>query len=160
MTTGYQDPPANTIRISELFSPAYMLFSVGMDYKPNDDFSLYLSPVTSKMTIVLDEDLSNAGAYGVDPGDNVKSEYGALLKTVYKKSNVLKNIDFFTRLDLFSNLGNDPQHIDVDWEARVNMKVNSYLSAVFALTCYTTTILSILTPRVLKKGHVFKPNSC
>lgn len=152
MTTGYQDPPANTIRISELFSPAYMLFSVGMDYKPNDDFSLYLSPVTSKMTIVLDEDLSNAGAYGVDPGDNVKSEYGALLKTVYKKSNVLKSVDFFTRLDLFSNLGNDPQHIDVDWEARFNMKVNNYLSAVFALNLLYDHDIKYINASGVEKG--------
>lgn len=133
MTTGYQDPPENTIRISELFAPAYVLLSLGMDYKPNDDFSLYLSPFTNKMTLVMDEDLSDAGAYGVDPGDNIKNEYGALLKSVYKKSNLLKNVDFFTRLDLFSNLADEPGHIDVDWEARFNMKINSYLSAVAAL---------------------------
>ena len=133
MTTGYQDPPENTIRISEFFAPAYLLFSLGMDYKPNDDFSLYLSPLTSKMTLVMDEDLSDAGAYGVDPGDKMKSEYGALLKSVYKKNNLLKNVDFFTRLDLFSNLADEPGHIDVDWEARFNMKINSYLSAVAAL---------------------------
>lgn len=132
MAKGYQDPPENTIRISDFFAPAYVLLSLGMDYKPNDNFSLYISPLTSKMTLVLDDAFSDAGAYGVDPGDKIKNEYGALLKSVYKKSNVIKNVDFFTRLDLFSNLEDEPQHIDVDWEARFNMKVNKYLSAVFA----------------------------
>ncbi len=152
MTTGYQDPPENTIPISEMFAPAYMLFSVGMDYKPNDNFSLYLSPVTSKMTIVLDEALSESGAYGVDPGDKVRSEYGALIKSVYKKENVLKNVDFFTRLDLFSNLGDEPQHIDVDWEARVNMKINSYLSAVFALNMLYDHDIKYVNSDGIEKG--------
>lgn len=133
MTTGYQDPPANTIRLSEFFAPAYLLMSLGMDYKPNDNFTMYISPVTSKMTVVMDEAFSDAGAYGVEPGENIRSEYGASFKSVYKKSNVIKNVDFFTRLDLFSNLAESPDHVDVDWEARVNMKVNSYLSAVFAI---------------------------
>lgn len=152
MTTGYQDPPENTIRISELFAPAYVLLSLGMDYKPNDDFSLYLSPVTSKMTIVMDEDLSDAGAYGVDPGDNMKNEYGALLKSVYKKSNLLKNVDFFTRLDLFSNLADEPGHIDVDWEARFNMKINSYLSAVAALNLLYDHDVKYVDSNGMEKG--------
>jgi hypothetical protein len=133
MTTGYQDPPENTRVISELMAPAYLLFSLGMDYKPNDEFSLYISPVTSKMTFVLDDNLSNEGAYGVEPGDNMRGEFGASVKSVFQKKEILKNVDLFTRLDLFSNLAEDPQHIDVDWEGRLNFKLNSYLTAVFAL---------------------------
>lgn len=133
MTTGYQDPPTNSVVISELLSPAYLQFSLGMDYKPNDQFSLYISPLTSKHTIVADNSLSNAGAYGVDPGDKMRSEFGASLKSVYKKENIIKGVDFFTRLDLFSNLVDNPDHIDVDWEGRLNMKINDYLTAVFSL---------------------------
>jgi hypothetical protein len=133
LTTGYQDPPENTKVISEMFAPAYIQYSLGMDYKPNDDFSLYMSPVTGKMTIVLDDSLSLAGAYGVDAGEKIRNEYGASIKTIFKKSNVVKNVDFFTRLDLFSNLVDNPQYVDVDWEARLNMKINNYLSAVASL---------------------------
>lgn len=133
MTTGYQDPPANTQVISEWLSPGYVLFSLGMDYKPNDNFSLYISPLTSKSTIVLDDSLSLAGAYGVDPGDNYRGEFGASLKSVYKKENIIKNVDFFTRLDLFSNLADEPSHIDVDWEGRINLKFNDYLTGVASL---------------------------
>jgi hypothetical protein len=130
MTTGYQDPPDNTTVLSEWFSPAYLVFSLGMDYKPNDRFSMYLSPVTGKGTFVLDDSLSLAGAYGVEPGDNSRIEYGAYVKGVYKQSNIIKNVDFFTRLDLFSNLVDDPDHVDVDWETRVNMRINEWLTAV------------------------------
>lgn len=133
MTAGYQDPPTNSKMISEMFSPAYLLFSLGMDYKPNDEFSLYLSPATGKTTFVLHDSLSTAGAYGVEPGEKSRTEFGAYLKSVYKKENIVKNVDFYTRLDLFSNLTEDPQYIDVDWEARLNMKINKYLTAVASI---------------------------
>lgn len=133
MTTGYDDPPENTSVMSEFLSPGYVQFSLGMDYKPNDNFTLYISPLTSKTTIVLDDTLSFAGAYGVDPGENYRSEYGASIKSAYKKENIIKNVNFFTRLDLFSNLTDEPQHIDVEWEGRLNFKFNDYLTAVFAL---------------------------
>ena len=133
MTTGYQDPPTNSKVISELFSPAYLLFSLGMDYKPNETFSLYLSPLTGKSTFVLDDTLSFYGAYGVEPGENSRTEFGAMLKSVYKKENIVKNVDLYSQLNLFSNLVEDPQYVDVDWELRLNMKVNKFLTAVASL---------------------------
>jgi hypothetical protein len=126
---GYKDPPTNTIKTSEFLSPAYLLVSLGMDYKPNDNFSMYLSPLTGKMTIVMDDELSNKGAFGVDPGDNLRSEFGASVKSIYKKENLIQNVDFNTRLDLFSNLADHPERVDVEWELRFIMKVNKFLSA-------------------------------
>jgi len=133
MTTGYQDPPTNSVVMSEMFSPAYVLFSLGMDYKPNSDLSIYISPVTAKSTIVLDDSLSMQGAFGVDAGEHIRSEFGAFFKGVYKKANIIKNVDFYTRLDLFSNLIDSPQNIDVDWEARLNLRVNKYMTAVASI---------------------------
>ncbi len=127
---GYNDPPENTIKLSEFMSPAYVNFSLGIDYKPSDNFSLYMSPLTSKMTIVLDDSLSNAGAFGVKEGKNLREEYGASVKLLAKKADLVKNVDVNTRLDLFSNLRDKPQNVDIDWELAFNMKVNSYLSAI------------------------------
>jgi len=127
---GFSDPPENTNKVSEFMSPGYLNLSLGMDFKPSDNFSLYLSPLTSKMTFVLDDSLSAAGAYGVDKGKNFREEYGASVKVTAKKANLVKNVDVSTRLDLFSNLAHNPQNIDVDWEVVFNMKVNSFLSAI------------------------------
>ncbi len=127
---GYSDPPENTTKLSEFMAPAYINFSLGMDYKPNDNFSLYLSPLTSKMTVVLDDSLSSAEAFGVPKDKHLRNEFGASVKLLAKKANIVKNVDVNTRLDLFSSLGNKPQNIDVDWELAFNMKVNSFLSAV------------------------------
>jgi hypothetical protein len=134
MGVGYNDPPTNTFVTSKFMSPAYLLVSLGMDYKPNDNFSLYLSPLTAKTTIVNDDSLSNEGAFGVDPGEKIRSEFGSSLKSIYKKENIIENVDFKTRLNLFSNLTENPEHIDVEWETQFGFKVNQYLSASLSTT--------------------------
>ncbi|MFW5754578.1 MAG: DUF3078 domain-containing protein [Marinilabiliaceae bacterium] len=131
---GYKDPPENTILSSRFLAPAYLLLSLGMDYKPNDQFSMYLSPVTGKVTIVNDDQLSDDGAYGVESGEKIRSEFGSSLKSIYKKENIIQNVDFKTRLDLFSNISEKPQNIDVEWETKFDFRVNSYLSANLGTT--------------------------
>nr|WP_319399541.1 DUF3078 domain-containing protein [uncultured Carboxylicivirga sp.] len=127
---GFSDPPENTSKVSEFMAPGYLNLSLGMDFKPSDNFSLYISPLTSKMTFVLDDSLSTVGAFGVDEGENMRSEYGASVKLTAKKANIVKNVDVSTRLDLFSNLTEKPQNVDVNWEVVFNAKVNDYLSAI------------------------------
>jgi len=103
MDNGYNYPDTDN-KISGLLSPAYLLFSLGMDYKPNPNFSVFLSPLTSKNTIVMDDDLSMAGAFGVEPGKNFRPELGAYANIAYKKDEIVKNVNFMTKLDLFTNL--------------------------------------------------------
>jgi hypothetical protein len=124
---GYKYPnPTNAI--SRFMAPAYMTLSVGGDYKPNKFFSLFVSPLTGKMTIVSDQILSNAGAFGVDPGKTTRAEIGSFLKMEFK-SEIVKNVSLNSKLDLFSNYLNNPENIDVNWDLLVNMKINDYLSA-------------------------------
>src|SRR5574344_578720 len=75
---GYKYTDKDTTRISDIFAPAYINFSVGMLYKPTTWFSMYLSPLTSKFTIVTDTVLSKT--YGLDAGKKFKAEYGAYAK--------------------------------------------------------------------------------
>jgi len=113
--------------ISNLMAPGYLLIAAGIDYRPNKDFSVFFAPLTSKTTFVSDQVLADAGAYGVEPGDNIKSEFGGYLKTVYTKD-IMKNVNLNTKLGLFSNYLNNPQNIDVDWEVLLGMKINKYLT--------------------------------
>jgi len=128
MTPGYNYPNTED-KISDLLAPAYLLFSLGMDYKPTPEFTLFLSPLTSKNTFVNDDLLSEAGAFGVEPGKKFRSELGAYLNAAYKKDEILKNVNFLTKLDLFSNYLNNPQNIDVSWEMLIVLKVNEFISA-------------------------------
>ena len=132
MDVGYNDPPENTDKLSEFMAPAYLSFSFGMDYKPSDHFSLYMSPLTSKTTIVLDDALSARGAFGVDSTEHFREEYGASVKLTARKKDLIKNVDFTTRLDLFSSLTDKPQNIDLDWEMAFNMKVNAHLTTILS----------------------------
>jgi hypothetical protein len=121
------------VKVSNLLAPAYMTLSLGMDYKPNEIFSAYLSPLTSKMTIVNDDDLSDAGAFGVDAGDKFRGEFGAFTKMTFKKD-VMKNVSLKSTLDLFTNYSDSFGNIDVLWDVMVNMKVNDYLTATINTT--------------------------
>lgn len=125
--TGYNYADDTKTTISKFLAPAYITLAVGMDYK-TDNFSALLAPISGKFTIVTDDVLSNAGAFGVDPGDTFRGEFGATVKFEYT-AEIMKNVTFDTKLDLFSNYMDKPQNIDVDWTGKVNMKVNDYLSA-------------------------------
>lgn len=116
--------------ISKFFSPAYITVALGADYKPNNNFSLLLAPVTGKMTIVGDKYLSSIGAYGVKPGKHLLAELGASVVANYN-TNLTKDINLATKLTLFSAYNNNFGNIDVNWDLMLNFKVNKYISANF-----------------------------
>lgn len=124
---GYNYPNDEDI-ISNFLAPAYLTTSLGLDYKPSERFNLFLSPLTGKYTIVADDSLSAAGAFGVEPGQKFRAELGGFIKILYMTP-LFTNVDFQTKLDLFSNYLNNPQNIDVNMELLLNMKVNEFLSA-------------------------------
>jgi len=131
MTPGYNYPDV-TNKISDLFAPAYLLTALGMDYKPNPNFSAFLAPLAAKFTFVNDDVLSAAGAFGVEPGEKLKSEFGGYLRVIYTKNDFsqefLKGVSLTTKIDLFSNYTENPQNIDVAWENLLALKVNKYIS--------------------------------
>lgn len=132
--------PNDSVTISDFFAPAYITLALGMDYKPNEHFSLLLAPITGRIIIVENQDLADFGAFGVDPaeydvngvkvkdGENVRYEFGALLKAMFNKD-ILENVNFQTKLELFSNYLEDPQNVDVNWEMLFAMRVNKYITA-------------------------------
>ncbi|MBI9034792.1 MAG: DUF3078 domain-containing protein [Bacteroidales bacterium] len=124
---GFDYSGEEAVMMSNLLSPAYLVLSLGMDYKPSDIFSLYLSPMSLKSTFVMDQTLSDAGAFGVDAGQNYRAEVGAFVKAELKKE-IFKNINLMTSLNLFSNYFENPENVDVDWQVQLNMKINKYIS--------------------------------
>jgi hypothetical protein len=129
----YEDATSTKTKISDLFSPAYLLAALGLDYKPTDHFSAFIAPLTGKITFVTDKQLSDEGAFGVKPGEKTLTEFGGYLRAIYTrndfKSELLKNVTFTTKIDLFSNYLKNPQNIVVNWETLIAFKVNKFLSA-------------------------------
>jgi len=125
--------PNDSVKISGLLAPAYLLVAVGLNYVPDSYFNAFLAPFTGKMTIVNDNALSASGAYGVEPGKKLKGEFGGYARIVYTrsdfKSEILKNVALTSKLDLFSNYLKNPQNIVFNWENQVALKVNKYISA-------------------------------
>ena len=105
--------------------PAYFVLSVGLDYKPTNNFSLFLSPVTGRWVVVNDKSIGSF--YGVLPGKTVKNELGAFLSANYNKK-IGANLTYKTKLDLFSNHKKEPQNIDVFWTNVITAKITKYIN--------------------------------
>lgn len=141
-TAGYNYPNDSVI-ISNFMAPGYLLGALGMDYKPNKAFNAFISPFTAKTTFVLDQNLADAGAFGVEKaeldglgnvvtqGSNMRLEYGGYIRMTYKHE-IMKNVNLTSRLSLFSNYANNPQNIDINWENLLELKVNKFISATIS----------------------------
>jgi Protein of unknown function (DUF3078) len=117
---------------STILAPAYIILSAGFDYKPDKKLSVFLSPLTSRWTIVANETLSNKGVYGVPKGIRSINQIGAFA-TVNYANTIAKNVSYRGRLDLFSNYQNKPQNIDFFMTNQFAFKINKYFSATYSL---------------------------
>lgn len=132
MTDGYDYTVTPKSLISKLFAPAYLSAGPGMLWKKNDNLKINFSPITSKITFVMDDDLSNVGAFGVEPGEKLRYELGMAINAYYK-FNLMKNISVENILGLYSNYLDKPQNVDVDYQLNMVMTVNKYISANFGI---------------------------
>jgi hypothetical protein len=141
---GYNYPSADSkVLTSDILAPAYVLASLGMDYKPNDRFSLFLSPITFRELIVNNDSLAAQGAFGVDSGKKSRFEMGAYASVNYT-ANLSKTSVYTTRLDLFSNYLRNPQDITLYMTNILSVKVASVLSMNFSVTLiYDNDVKSI-----------------
>lgn len=160
-------------KISDFLAPGYVLGAAGMDYKPNDKLSAFISPFTSKLTIVNDQGLADQGAFGVEAaeyaGDNPDStklkdgattrlELGGYFRLMYK-TELAKNVSFQTNLDLFSNYTENPQNIDVNWDNLISLKVNKFLTTTISTSLIYDDDISITetnqdgTPKLNESGN-------
>ncbi|MGE0089677.1 MAG: DUF3078 domain-containing protein [Bacteroidales bacterium] len=123
---GYDYPKdADPVPISGIMSPATLVFSLGLDYKPNDKFTLLLSPLTSKFTIFTDTVSYDQTRFGIEKDKKSKQEIGAYIKLL-SKTNLRKDILLENRVTLFTNYIDNPQNVDVDWEAILSFEFTEY----------------------------------
>ncbi|WP_346237885.1 DUF3078 domain-containing protein [Niabella insulamsoli] len=127
----YEDDGNRTLS-SNFLSPAYVLLSPGFEWKPNKEFSAFLSPATVRWTIVNNDSLSAAGAYGVDMGKHVKTEFGAFASLNYLKE-INKMFSYKSKLDLYANYLEKPKNIDLYWTNLINMKLAKFLTVTYSL---------------------------
>lgn len=140
LTEGFRYPDTEN-PISRLLAPGYLFFGGGMEYGKNiEELSFYLSPLTLKATFVLDQELANAGSFGVDPaifdengnivreGSNLRREVGVLITNSYAIA-LAKNIKATHLLSVYTDYINNFGNVDVDWRLNFDFKVNNFVRA-------------------------------
>ena len=127
--------PNDSVPISKFMAPGYFQLSIGLNYKPVEYFSVFISPIGARLTVVNDSKLTNTvdnngkliGAFGVIGDNTTLWQVGGSINAVFKKD-IVKNVNYMSKLDLFSDYHHNPQNIIVGWENNLLMKVNKYLS--------------------------------
>jgi hypothetical protein len=127
-TEGFDYSTTPAIRNSDFFAPAFLLISPGINYKPVNGIDIFVSPVTSRWIIVNQVALREL--YKIPINTNSINEIGAFA-SIQVKRDIAKNVNYVSRLDLFSNYKRDPQNVDVFWTNVFNMKVNKYISVTY-----------------------------
>ncbi len=143
-TNGYNYPNTDKA-ISKPFAPAYIFLGIGAEYSKKElNFSGYVSPLTLKSTLVFDKDLADEGAFGVEKaifdsngnkinsGKSTRTELGFLISGQYKRD-VMQNIHWETRFQLYADYLNNFGNFDIDWQNTLEMTINKYVKASFML---------------------------
>ena len=141
---GYKYPNDSTV-ISTFFAPAYLTLSGGYTYKTkNERFQIYMSPIAGKITFVLNQDLADAGSFGVKkgyydqdsiwiPGEHLAPSLGLNVITNYKQP-LGKSITYTTMLNVFYNYierrDDNRLRLDFNWENTVNFVINKYITTI------------------------------
>lgn len=139
---GFNFPDDSTV-ISRFMAPGFLSLALGIDYKPNDWFSAFLSPATGRATFVNDQTLANAGQFGVTPavldangqvltpGQLTRIEFGAYLRARLQKEFNSK-FSLVSNFQLFNNytdpIAEQRGNIDVNWEVLLLIKANKWLT--------------------------------
>lgn len=146
----YDNLPAGItdFKASSFFSPAQLALAWGLAYKPNDEFSLRISPFAPRFTFLFDDAVRfrestvggnkvivrdpTAKAYGVEAGRTVRSEWLALqLQAVWNKK-LSETISLNARYQLYANY-QTLDALDHRVDLLIAAKLNRYLSTTFGL---------------------------
>lgn len=136
--------------VANFMSPGYFNLSLGLDFKPNDNFSLFLSPISGKWNFVRDTAKIEVKRYGVEAGKRSRREAGARLDLNSKVSNLFNILEIRNQLGLFmsyeekdryKNFGKKDEEKKkfwgtVNWKLTLNFKINYFMRA----SIYTETI--------------------
>ncbi len=129
----YKYPKAeNPIPSSAFLAPSRTFFKVGMEYKPNKDFSLLLSPLTVKNVFVRDTSLIDQTRFGIEQNRKSFWEPG-MNADIYFKKNFSEDFSYETKYKMFLNYKEPFEKQDISWENTVNFKLNEFVTMRFLL---------------------------
>lgn len=113
--------------------PEFKLAEEALDpddpYQSDDQFfeEQYIPPPTQEDLDRTEDSLLTEITYGLAWRETSRFETGAAIQVLYDHPQILKNIDFKTRLDLFASYS-DFFAPDVDWELWLSFNFNKYIA--------------------------------
>ncbi len=138
----YEVPEWDTFSTSKFFSPLYLTFAPGIEYRKGSQISVFFSPAAVRLTFV-DAYYTNRfpeGAFGVENGKTMRFELGAYLSARYVKD-FSETVSFRSRLDLYSNYlakntvvngitvkKDNPGNVDILFDNFISFKFYKYFS--------------------------------
>jgi len=156
LTKGYNYPDKDHY-ISTFMAPGYLDIALGFTYKPNPKYSLFLSPISERAIFVLNDSLSNTGAFGVDPGKKTRFETGAYLLANTTQA-ISSNVSLISTLDLFTPYTKDFGNIDVNWDLLLSYKINKLFTASLNTTLryYDKEITKVQFKEIIGLGLTYQ----
>jgi len=123
---GYNYTDTINTKISNFMTPGKLILSPGFDFKPNKDFSLFISPIAARLVFKSDGYFYNVSKFGVDSAKKINAEFGAYITAKYSKA--FNSWATYTgRLDLYSNYLHNPENIDILFNNLLSLKFNKWL---------------------------------
>lgn len=153
---GYNYKPVNGVEqknefLSNFMAPGYFTESFGLEYKPDNTFSLRLGTGTARQTLVLDDRAKpltveeypirypendpiskDQERYGLKPGQSFRNDLAFQL-TANLDRNLSKNLNLKARYNMFADYKelSDPDHrVDAVLTAKVTSLVNVSLTGI------------------------------
>ncbi len=121
-------PDKKTEYISKFMSPGYLTAGLGIIWTPKKWLKATFAPFSWRGTFVQDDRLSAAGAFGIEKGKHLLTQFGADL-VVEVRTPEWHNMSYYSRLELYSNYLKNPENIIIHWDNQLIMKVNPWLAA-------------------------------
>ena len=111
---GYSYSNDNKKLLSTFMAPAYLFVGIGTIYSHDvEKLNIYISPLTLKSTFVLNQELANSGAFGVNgavyddgnlisKGERSRHELGVLFTSTFEKE-LFKNVYFKNIMSFYTD---------------------------------------------------------
>jgi len=153
---GYNYPDKSKL-VSAYLSPAKTMFKLGLDYKPNPKFSLFLSPFTLKMVYVRDTAQVDQTTYGISHSSQSYWEPGLNADVKYRIE-ISPQITYETKYKMFMNYKEPFRKFDINWENTLVAQLNDRINLTFMLNMMYDDNITFPTGRMDAKGvEIFKP---
>jgi len=146
--------------ISNFMAPGYLTESLGIEYRPDNTFSLRIGTGTARQTFIMDDRLlptaETGPRFGVEPDERFRNDL-ALQLTANLDRNLSKNLNLKSRYNMFANYNEltDPSHrLDATLTASVTRLINVTLSGILLYDSRLDE--SIQTSQTLALGLMYK----